>query len=142
MNKENDMGRRYYTDEEKTEILANPYTFRMTDTQVFFTLEFKKMVVKEKRNGLINSKIFEKAGYDKDFFTVDVRNSVVRKILAENNSKQGLVEPKLPKYTRSNSKKKHRATEVKELEARVDKLEKMIEFLKKTQFVDKKGRIP
>lgn len=136
------MGRRYYTDEEKAAILANPYTFRMTDTQVFFNLEFKKMVVKEKRNGLSNRKIFEKAGYDKDFFTVDVRNSVVRKILAENNSKEGLVESKLPKYTRSSSKKKHKTTQIKELEARVDKLEKMIEFIKKTQFVDKYGRKP
>ena len=37
------MRRRYYTDNEKTEILANPYTFRMTDTQVFFTLECKSV---------------------------------------------------------------------------------------------------
>ena len=84
------MRRRYYTDNEKTEILANPYTFRMTDTQVFFTLEFKKFVVKEKQNGLSNRKIFEKAGYDNDFFSVDVRDGVVKRILTEYNSEEGL----------------------------------------------------
>lgn len=136
------MRRRYYTDNEKTEILANPYTFRMTDTQVFFTLEFKKFVVKEKQNGLSNRKIFEKAGYDNDFFSVDVRDGVVKRILTEYNSEEGLTAPQKPKYTKSMAKKKHRETEIKELEARVDKLEKMIEFLKKTQFVDKHGRKP
>lgn len=136
------MRRRYYTDNEKTEILANPYTFRMTDTQVFFTLEFKKFVVKEKQNGLSNRKIFEKAGYDNDFFSVDVRDGVVKRILTEYNSEEGLRAPQNPKYARTIAKKKHRETEIKELEARVDKLEKMIEFLKKTQFVDKHGRKP
>ena len=55
---------------------------------------------------------------------------------------EGLRVPQKPKYARTIAKKKHRETEIKELEARVDKLEKMIEFLKKTQFVDKHGRKP
>lgn len=87
-------------------------------------------------------KIFEKARYDKDFFTGDVRTAVIRKILTEDNSKEGLLEPQLPKYSKSSSKKKHKVTKIKEFEERVDKLEKMIEFLKKNRFVDKYGRKP
>ena len=89
------------------------------------------VVVKEKQNGLSNKKIFEKAGYDNDFFSVDVRDGVVKRILTEYNSEEGLRVPQKPKYARTIAKKKHRETDIKELEARVDKLEKMIEFLKK-----------
>lgn len=66
----------------------------------------------------------------------------IKRILTEYNSEEGLRVPQKPKYARTIAKKKHRETEIKELEARVDKLEKMIEFLKKTQFVDKHGRKP
>ncbi|MFM1515328.1 hypothetical protein ABGF49_02820 [Helcococcus ovis] len=55
--------RRYYTDEEKAELLSNPYTFRVTNITVKFTLDFKKFFIKELESAKLSyPKIFAKAG--------------------------------------------------------------------------------
>ena len=36
---------RYYTDEQKAELLSNPYTSRVSDCRIFFSLAFKQLVI-------------------------------------------------------------------------------------------------
>ncbi|MFM1541113.1 HTH domain-containing protein [Helcococcus ovis] len=132
--------RRYYTDEEKAELLSNPYTFRVTNITVKFTLDFKKFLIKEIELAKLSyPKIFAKAGYRKELFSYDQILNLVWKIKREADSEEGLQEPKLPK--RAPVKKKHQATEVKDLEKRILILEQQIEFLKKSQFVRKHGQM-
>lgn len=133
--------RRYYTDEEKAELLSNPYTFRVTDMTVKFTLDFKKYFIKELELGKLSyQKIFEKAGYRKELLSYYQILGFVKKVKSEAASQGGLKEPKLPK--RTPVKKKHQSTEVKNLEKRILMLEQQIEFLKKSQFLRKYGRMP
>ena len=58
--------RHHYTEAEKAELLSNPYTFRVTDTSIRFTLAFKKFVLENiDKPGMTSVKVFEAAGYRK-----------------------------------------------------------------------------
>jgi hypothetical protein len=129
----------YYTEEEKAEILSNPYTARMTDCRVYFTLEFKQLVMDNVGNaGMTTRKIFRLAGYEDRLFTSKAREYTIKKIIAESKSPEGLREPKTPSKT--SVTKQHISTEVKDLQDRVRILEQQIEFLKKSQHLKKQDR--
>lgn len=133
--------RKYYTEDEKTELLANPFTFRVTDTMVQFNLAFKKFFIHEtQENGLSYRKVFLKAGYRKELLSDRQVLYHAGKIKEEAASEEGLREPKLPK--RRPVKKKHKATELNDIKKRVLLLEQQIEFLKKSQFLKKHGQMP
>ena len=130
----------YYTDEERTEILSNPYTARLTEYTVYFTLEFKRFVMNNvDKPGMTVKKLFRLAGYDDKLFSSTVRFRTVQKIRAEAESPQGLQEPKMPKEPPV--KKKQTATEIKDLQNRVKILEQQIEFLKKSQHLKNQDRM-
>lgn len=126
--------RDYFTDEEKAELLSNPYTARVSDSRVIFTLAFKKFVIANIDKPKMNApKIFVLAGYRKGLINAGTMRYTVSRIRAEAASAEGLKEPKtVKKYT---PRKKHTETEFKELQNRVTILEQQIEFLKKSQFL-------
>lgn len=128
--------RHHYTEAEKAELLSNPYTFRVTDTSIRFTLAFKKFVLENiDKPGMTSVKVFEAAGYRKDIFTRDIRKSAIKRFRTEAASKEGLIEPKLPKKASSDSKKLHTESEYRKLEKRVTLLEQQLDFLKKSQMI-------
>lgn len=124
--------RHYFTDEQKAELLSNPYTARITDCKVTFNLAFKQLVMENiDKPGMSASRIFELAGYSKDLFSYKVKAYVVNSICKEAASPKGLQEPKLIKHHMPC--KKHSETEFRELQERVAILEQQVEFLKKSQ---------
>lgn len=128
--------RRYYTETEKAVLLSNPYTFRVTDSTISFTLAFKKYVLANiDKPGMTSRKVFEAAGYKDDVINASVRRHAIDRFRIEAASKKGLSEPKAPKCAISEAKKKHTETEYKELEKRVELLEQQIAFLKKNQML-------
>lgn len=132
--------RRYYTDEEKAELLSNPYTLRVTDTQVKFTLEFKKFALKEvTEKKTTYKKVFEKAGYRLALFTEKQILYIINSIKKESQSEEGLKDDKTPK--RTPVKKQHKATEIQELQKRVLILEQQLDFLKKSRHLDEQEKM-
>ena len=128
--------RHYFTETEKAELLSNPYTARVTDTSIRFTLAFKKYVMDNiDKPGMTSKKVFEAAGYKDDIVNYYVRRHAIDRFRKEAASKSGLTEPKTPKYAISQARKNHTETEYKELEKRVELLEQQIEFLKKSQML-------
>ena len=118
--------RHYFTDEEKAELMSNPYTFRVTDTNVVFTLAFKQFVLDEiDKPGMSSAKVFRKAGYRIELFSEFMRQHCVRIIRSEAASKEGLKEPKAVR--KRHSVKKQTSTRIKELEERILILEQQIE---------------
>ena len=133
--------RHHFTDEERAELLSNPYTFYVTDCKVVFTLAFKQFVLREiDQPGMTFAKIFQKAGYRRELFSDAQRQYTVKAIRLEAASEEGLLEPnpvrkKLPV-------KKHTSTQIKELEERVLILEQQIDFLKKSRHLRETGMMP
>ena len=131
----------YYTDEEKAELLSNPFTAQVSDCRVTFTLPFKKFLLKElDKPGMTLRQAFRNAGYRDEFFSPRVRESAARHFREEAASPQGLQEPRLRKESKVN--KKHQQTQIQEMEQRIRKLEQQIEFLKKSRHLRETGTLP
>lgn len=130
--------RHYFTDEQKAELLSNPYTARVTNCGVTFTLAFKQLVIENiDKPGMTAAKVFDLAGYSRDLFSPAVKWYVVSSIRKEAASPEGLKEPKVVKQ--STPKKKRSETEFKELQERVTLLEQQVDFLKKSQFLKRQN---
>ena len=131
----------HFTDEERAELLSNPYTARVSDCRVTFTLAFKRFALSEiNKPGMTISKVFQKAGYRPELLTDRLKRSVISRIRAEAASESGLQEPK--PVRRTTSARKRTSTQVKELEERVLILEQQIDFLKKSRHLRETGLMP
>ena len=131
----------YFTDEEKAELLSNPFTAYVTDTRVRFTLAFKKFLLKElDKPGMTLRQAFRNAGYRDELLSPRVRELAARRFREEAASPQGLKEPAPHKENQSD--KKHQQTQIREMELRIRKLEQQIEFLKKSRHLREHGTMP
>lgn len=121
-----------YTEEQITELLANPYTVRVRKNGVVFNLAFKQLIIENiDKPGMTARKIFQLAGYREELFSPSYCREIVRGVRTEAASPEGLKEPKPIKQHMP--RKKHTETEFKELQDRVLRLEQQISFLKKSQ---------
>lgn len=119
-----------FTEEERAELLSNPYTARVTNCRVYFTLAFKQFVMDNiDRPRMTSRKVFRLAGYSDNLFSSKSCRMTVLSIRREAASEQGLQEPRIPK--KQPSGKKRSETELRELQERVVILEQEINFLKK-----------
>ena len=131
----------HFTDEERAELLSNPYTFRVTECNVVFTLAFKRFVLSEiDKPGMSSTKVFQKAGYRLELFSGHRRRHLVQRIRKEAASEEGLQEPK--PVRKNTPVKKHASTQIKELEERIQILEQQIDFLKKSRHLRETGMMP
>ena len=130
----------HFTEEERAELMCNPYTARVSDCKVTFTLAFKQFVLDNiDLPDMTARKVFRLAGYRDERFTPNVRRYVVQEIRREAASEKGLQEPAPVKSV--NHRKKHSETEFRELQERVAILEQQINFLKKSQQLKEQDRI-
>lgn len=130
----------YFTEEQKSELLSNPYTARVSNCKVIFTLAFKQLVIDNiDKPGMTAAKVFDLAGYSENLFSPEVRRYVVKHIREEAASPDGLKEPK--EIRLSVPRKKHSETEFKELQERVSILEQQVNFLKKSQLLKSKKQL-
>jgi hypothetical protein len=131
----------HFTDEEKAELLSNPFTFQVTDCKITFTLAFKQLVLDEiNKPGMSAAKIFQKAGYRLELFPGYRRRYYIRQIRQEAASEKGLQEPKPSR--RKPPVKKHVSSQIKELEERILILEQQLNFLKKSRHLRTTGMLP
>ena len=130
----------YFTEEEKAELLSNPYTSYLSACRVFYSHAFKQLVIDNiNKKGMTSTKVFRLAGYRDDLFSHTYRKRIVKRIRMEAESPEGLQEPVPPK--KKPVKKKHIDTEFRELEKRVQILEQQLEFLKKSQHLQETGQL-
>lgn len=133
----------HYTEEERAELLSNPYTFYVSDCRIVFTLAFKQFVIREIDKPEMNAaKVFQKAGYRLELFPGYRRRYVVQQIRKEAASEKGLQKPK-PIRKRSQPKKNPPNTlaYIKDLEQRIQILEQQIDFLKKSRHLEETGAL-
>ncbi|MCF0230362.1 MAG: hypothetical protein HUJ76_11815 [Parasporobacterium sp.] len=134
------MSRTYFTDDQEADLRINPYTAYAAKNKVIFTLAFKKLVLENvDKPGMTTRKCFALAGYDADLYPNSFLHGMLTKFRREAASPGGLKEPVIPT---PKVPKKHSEAEYKALEKRVEILEQEMEFLKKSQYLKRTGKIP
>ena len=87
-----------FTEEKRADLLSNPYTSRVSDCRVYFSLAFKQLVMENiDKEDMTARKVFRLAGYRDELFTSDYRKRAVQRIRKESTSPEGLREPKTAK---------------------------------------------
>ena len=69
-----------YTKKQVMEIKKNPYTFKVTEQRIFFTIEFKKVFWIKYQAGMAPRKILEELGYNLECFKQKQIDSLVQRI--------------------------------------------------------------
>ena len=78
-----------YTAKEMKLLKANPYTFKVTKTKLYFTIEFKEAFWTAYQAGMAPRKIFEDLGYDLEIFGQKQIDSIVQSIKRQAQSGNG-----------------------------------------------------
>ena len=129
-----------FTPEEKIELLSNPYTVHVAENRVWFSLAFKELVISNIfKPGVTNLTVFRMAGYRDELFSKGRRYSIVKRIIQEASSEDGLKESTISQRQRKKNKEVGTSNkEMRELQERIETLEQELDFLKKIRHADVK----
>lgn len=78
-----------YTAKEMKLLKANPYTFKVTKSKLYFTVEFKETFWTAYQAGMAPRKIMEDLGYDLEMFGQKQIDSIVQRIKHQAQSGYG-----------------------------------------------------
>lgn len=136
-----DMGRnrKKFTEEEIGILASNPYTYRVTDTTIRFTLEFKKEFLKRYNEGFSPKQIVQDLGYNLETLGVrrveGLRDHIVKESLSEAGLHEGtlhsMIKPSSRDYTTLPEKKA-----IEYMQHELLYLRQEVEFLKKIFAID------
>lgn len=137
------MSQKLFTQSEMEILLQNPFTADVCPSCLYYTLDFKKFVLKEAEKGETSVKIFARAGYDPEMLGKPRIYAAMKAFKRESASEQGLHESrhsreaKLEALAKEDLTKKKTDKAISELQKRVIHLEQEISFLKKLQSLEK-----
>ena len=78
-----------YTAREMKLLKANPYTFKVTKSKLYFTIEFKETFWTAYQAGMAPRKILEDRGYDLEMFGQKQIDSMVQRMKRQAESRNG-----------------------------------------------------
>lgn len=96
--------KRKFTEEEIRILAANPYTYRVTEKTIRFTLAFKEEFLRRDKEGYSVKQIFIDLGYDYEMLgkrrCEGVRQHVVHEAISESGLHEGTLFPKIKPSSR------------------------------------------
>ena len=126
------MAKKKFTREQMEQLRSNPYTYKVTTCQIFFTAEFKERFYQLRQEGLLLNEVITMLGYDPDVLgekRIDGISHLINKAVREGKGFQEGVAPRTsildeeyPELTRENFLK---------MQHELLYLKQEIEFLKK-----------
>ncbi len=132
-----------FTGEEMDALRSNPYTYKVTQCQLSFTIEFKELFLKHYNEGMTPRDILLSLGYDPDMLG-DNRVNGIRMHIKKEFEKQGSFHiGRKPRGTASGdntSAPADPADEVRQLRNEVEYLRQEVEFLKKISSIRTSGK--
>ena len=130
------MGKNLFTEEQLKELKNNPFTLSANESQIRFTVEFKKYLLEEReKNGTPWKEVFRKTGYDPDVLGKARRDAIIQTIRKEAASPKGLHETtSLKAYTKGDERKQTQKA-IEQLQKEVIRLQQQVDFLKKIQML-------
>ena len=129
-----------YTQKQIKELTKNPYTFKVDEQRIFFTVEFKKIFWRKYQAGMSPRAIFKELDYNIDYFGQKQIDSIVQRI-----KKEAMVGEFTEGYSRNNRMKIKEPDEdispqnIKQIQNELLYLRQEVDFLKK---VLKKAKEP
>ena len=123
------MGRKTFTSEEINILRKNPFTYKVTNSTLSFTKEFKKLFMENYNAGILPRQIFADHGYDPELLG-DRRiwgiSHYLRVQYAESEGNFSTY-----RKAKTSNKPLSEKDELKQLRQEVDYLKQEIDFLKK-----------
>ena len=126
--------KKLFTKEQQAILMSNPYTLRVSEHQIKFTLEFKRFILNElNKPGITVKKAMINAGYDPDILGTDRINGIVRGIRKQAASPKGLHETgaSKSKLAEQDLSKKRTSAAIQELQRELLKTQQELAFVKK-----------
>lgn len=131
------MTRKLFTDAEQEILKRNPFTLQVTETQIRFTVEFKKFLLEEReKNGTTFKNIFRKAGYDPEMLGEPRIVRISEQVRKEARSPKGLHETVSKNHYTKENERVQTQKAIRQLQDEVLRLQQQIEFLKKTKILE------
>lgn len=125
-----------FTPQQIEELKNNPFTLFVNESQIRFTVEFKKFLLAEReKNHTPWKDIFCKAGYSPETLGIDRMYAAVKNIRKEAASPQGLHETISKKKLEKENERIQTQKAIRQLQEEVIRLQQQIEFLKKIQML-------
>ena len=121
-----------YTQKHIKELKQNPYTFKVDEQRIFFTVEFKKIFWRKYQAGMSPRAIFKELDYSLDYFGQKQIDSIVQRI-----KKEAMAGEFTEGYSRNNRMKIKESEEdispqnIKQIQNELLYLRQEVDFLKK-----------
>ena len=121
-----------YTQKQINELKQNPYTFKVDEQRIFFTVEFKKIFWRKYQAGMSPRAIFKELDYSLDYFGQKQIDSIVQRI-----KKEAMAGEFTEGYSRNNRMKIKESEEdispqnIKQIQNELLYLRQEVDFLKK-----------
>ena len=121
-----------YTQKQIKELKQNPYTFKVDEQRIFFTVEFKKIFWRKYQAGMSPRAIFKELDYSLDYFGQKQIDSIVQRI-----KKEAMAGEFTEGYSRNNRMKIKESEEdispqnIKQIQNELLYLRQEVDFLKK-----------
>ena len=121
-----------YTKKQIKELKQNPYTFKVDEQRIFFTVEFKKIFWRKYQAGMSPRAIFKELDYSLDYFGQKQIDSIVQRI-----KKEAMAGEFTEGYSRNNRMKIKESEEdispqnIKQIQNELLYLRQEVDFLKK-----------
>lgn len=121
-----------YTKKQIKELKQNPYTFKVDEQRIFFTVEFKKIFWRKYQAGMSPRAIFKELDYNLDYFGQKQIDSIVQRI-----KKEAMAGEFTEGYSRNNRMKIKEPEEdispqnIKQIQNELLYLRQEVDFLKK-----------
>lgn len=130
-----------FNEEQLLILRQNPYTLRVDERQIRFTVSFKKYLYETLNAGGVSVKeAFKNAGYNPEWLGVSRMSSIVFSVRREAHSAKGFRETirhSSPSILEEELEKKRTKTAIKTLELHLAKLEQEVACLKKISEIEK-----
>lgn len=127
-----------YTQKQIKELKSNPYTLKVDDKRIFFTIEFKKVFWRKYQAGMSPRAILKDLDYNLENFTQGQIDSIVQR-----TKKEALLGEFTEGYTRNNRMKMKEPEidfspqSMKQMQHELLYLKQEVEFLKKVLRTEK-----
>ena len=121
-----------YTQKQIKELKQKPYTFKVDEQRIFFTVEFKKIFWRKYQAGMSPRAIFKELDYSLDYFGQKQIDSIVQRI-----KKEAMAGEFTEGYSRNNRMKIKESEEdispqnIKQIQNELLYLRQEVDFLKK-----------
>jgi hypothetical protein len=133
------MGVNHFTKEQQEELRKNPFIKKVSDKAITYTTEFRELFANEYRSGKIPSQILTECGIDHQLLGKRRKDGLVAMVKKFELRLDGFEDTRKDNSGRPVTKDLTDAERISRLEHQIKYLKQENEFLKKTEFLDRKA---